>query len=168
MCIVERACCTHSPHAIATWQCYCCHDSLQHADTRAPQACRRKRGTREKQQERQQRRAVSDARRLNAIEDRCPLCFGSSKRQKGLLLSVGRLTYMALPARGSLADGHVVIAPTDHVPSFRAADEDVFEELKNFRKCLIQMYGKQVCMRTTWKWFWHVQALCVLPVPNIR
>jgi Protein similar to CwfJ C-terminus 1 len=107
-------------------------------------SCRRKRGTREKQQERQQRQAVSDAKRLNSIVDRCLLCFGSAKRRKELMLSIGRLTYMALPARGSLADGHVIITPTDHVASFRAADEDVFEELKNFRKRLIQMFAQQV------------------------
>ena len=88
---------------------------------------------------------MADAKRHTAAIDRCPFCFASAKRNKELTLSIGHRAYMALPPRGNLAEGHVVIYPTDHVPSFRMADEDVFEELKNFRKCLIQMFSKQVC-----------------------
>jgi hypothetical protein len=60
------------------------------------------------------------------------------------MLSLGNHVYLALPARGILTPGHVVLATLDHIPSFRAADEDVFEELKNFRKCLIRMFAAQV------------------------
>lgn len=81
---------------------------------------------------------------MSAIADRCPLCLASAKCSRELLLSIGQQTYMALPERGALAPGHVIVAAAEHVPSFRAADENIFEELKNFRKCLIQMHAKQV------------------------
>ena len=30
--------------------------------------------------------------------------------------------------------------PADHMPSCRQVDEDVWTELRNFKKCLIQMF----------------------------
>jgi hypothetical protein len=57
--------------------------------------------------------------------------------------------YLALPERASVASGHVLICTVEHEPSFRAADEDAFEELTNFRKCLIQMFAKQVWKKNT-------------------
>jgi len=33
--------------------------------------------------------------------------------------------------------------PADHVPSCRAVDEDVWTELRNFKKCLLQMFMAQ-------------------------
>jgi hypothetical protein len=78
------------------------------------------------------------------MADRCSLCYASAKRHKYLTLSLGNQVYLALPERASVAAGHVLICTVEHEPSFRAADEDAFEELTNFRKCLIQMFAKQV------------------------
>lgn len=79
------------------------------------------------------------------VASRCNLCFMSGKRNKEITLSVGSLAYLALPARGSLVPGHCTIIPVDHVASMRAADSEVVEEVKNFKKCLIQMFQAQVC-----------------------
>lgn len=84
------------------------------------------------------------------IERQCRLCFMGEKRNRDLTLSVGMHVYMALPERGSLSWGHVCLIPVEHTPSFRAADDDVYEELKNFQKCLIKMFegevGKHECV----------------------
>lgn len=77
----------------------------------------------------------------------------SAKRNNELTVSVGMHVYMAMPARGSLALGHVCIIPVEHTPSFRAADDEVYEELKNFQKCLINMYKEEVgfaCNSRAW------------------
>lgn len=79
------------------------------------------------------------------VASKCNLCFMSDKRNKENTLSVGDLAYLALPARGSLAAGHCQIIPVDHVGSMRAAASEVAEEVKNFKKCLIQMFQAQVC-----------------------
>ena len=39
--------------------------------------------------------------------------------------------------------GHCLIAPIAHVVSSRAADEDVWDEIRNFKKCLVRMFGAQ-------------------------
>jgi len=67
-----------------------------------------------------------------------------AKRNTDLTVSVGMHVYMAIPERGSIGPGHVCIMPVEHTPSFRAADDDVYEELKNFQKCLMQMYEAEV------------------------
>jgi len=45
--------------------------------------------------------------------------------------------------RGRLAEGHCCLVPADHVPSCRQVDEDVWTELRNFKKCLLQMFMAQ-------------------------
>ncbi len=45
--------------------------------------------------------------------------------------------------RGCLVPGHCLIVPMDHVSSCRQADEQVWTEMRNFKKCLVQMYAAQ-------------------------
>jgi len=45
--------------------------------------------------------------------------------------------------RGRLAEGHCIIVPAEHASSSRQVDEDVFTELRNFKKCLIRMFMAQ-------------------------
>ena len=57
-----------------------------------------------------------------------------------------------LPPSGRLVPGHCIIAPIAHCPSSRAADEDVYEEMRNFKKCLVKMFaaqGKECCFIET-------------------
>lgn len=46
--------------------------------------------------------------------------------------------------RGRLVDGHSIIVPTEHVASTRQVDEHIWTELRNFKKCVLQMYMAQV------------------------
>jgi hypothetical protein len=39
--------------------------------------------------------------------------------------------------------GHCQIAPVEHTPSSRVADEAAWTEMRNFKKCLIQMFARQ-------------------------
>lgn len=68
----------------------------------------------------------------------------SPKRNRDLTVSVGMHVYMAMPEQGSLVPGHVMLLPVEHASSFREADDDAYEELKNFQKCLIQMFALEV------------------------
>jgi len=55
----------------------------------------------------------------------------------------GVKTYLALPAMGSLTEGHCLIVPCTHVNSTLLADEDVWTEMRNFKKCLIRMFARE-------------------------
>lgn len=37
---------------------------------------------------------------------------------------------------------HYILAPVTHIPTRIGADESMIEELKNYQKCLIQMFDK--------------------------
>lgn len=46
--------------------------------------------------------------------------------------------------RGRLVPGHCLIVPNDHTPSTRQVDEHIWTEIRNFKKCLLQMFMAQV------------------------
>ena len=43
--------------------------------------------------------------------------------------------------------GHCLIVPMDHVATCRLADEQVWTEMRNFKKCLVQMYAAEARAR---------------------
>lgn len=47
--------------------------------------------------------------------------------------------------RGRLVPGHCLIVPAEHVASTRQVDEHIWTEIRNFKKCLLQMFMAQVC-----------------------
>eukprot|EP00887_Chlorella_sp_A99_P005045 scaffold4.g5045.t1 len=92
---------------------------------------------------REKQRQIADFRRMNSALEQCSHCFNSGNRPKQLTIAIGTAAYLALPARGRLVPGHCCIIPADHLPSSRQADETVWTEMRNFKKCLIQMFMKQ-------------------------
>lgn len=51
--------------------------------------------------------------------------------------------YLGLPKRKIFRKyHHFILAPVDHVQTRIGIDEDVAEEIKNYQKCLIQMFDK--------------------------
>ena len=105
---------------------------------------REKRMSGAKQQARAKARAVLDHRRAEANQRRCPHCLDNPEKPfKHLHVAYGNLAYLALPHAGRLVPGHCVIAPIAHGPSSRAADEDAWEEMRNFKKCLVRMFASR-------------------------
>ena len=41
-------------------------------------------------------------------------------------------------------EGHCIIVPTEHVASTRQVDDHICTEMRNFKKCVLQMYMAQV------------------------
>lgn len=104
---------------------------------------RRKKGNEEQLRRRDRDRQVAQHRRLNSATENCPLCFESKRRERDLTVAIGQHVYLSLTPRAPLAEGHCVIASSDHVASMRRLDEHCWNEVTNFQKCLVQMYHKQ-------------------------
>lgn len=102
-----------------------------------------RKATKEREAQREKQRQIREYSRANSALEQCRLCFASSHRPRQLTLAIGQSTYLALPARGRLVPGHCVIVPAEHVPSARQLDEQAWNEMRNFKKCLIQMFMKQ-------------------------
>ena len=70
----------------------------------------------------------------------CRWCIGSKRSQKHLMVAMGKSVYLSLPGTVSLTEGHCLIVPMGHVSSGTQLDEDVWNEVQEFRKALVKMF----------------------------
>ncbi|CAN0892673.1 CWF19-like protein 2 [Linum grandiflorum] len=75
---------------------------------------------------------ASLGRRIVTQQQRCLSCFENPNRSKESVLSIANFTYLALPETKPV-----------HESSTRSLDDKVWEEIRNFKKCLIMMFAKQ-------------------------
>ena len=59
---------------------------------------------------------------------------------KHLIISLGEKTFLSLPKRGMIVEGHCLIMPLESVVSSRECDEDVYNEFTRFKKQLQAMF----------------------------
>ncbi len=105
-----------------------------------------------KQQLKAKEKAVRDYKRMQTSQNKCIYCIDAPDKPKHLHVAYGNLAYLMLPAQGRLLPGHCIIAPIAHAQSSRQVDEDVWEEMRNFKKCLVRMFsqeGKECCFIET-------------------
>ncbi|XP_022158360.1 CWF19-like protein 2 homolog isoform X2 [Momordica charantia] len=82
-------------------------------------------------------------RHMATQEERCIFCFENPNRPKHLTVSIANYTYLMLPQWEPVVTGHCCILPIQHESSTRSVDKTVWEEIRNFKKCLIMMFAKQ-------------------------
>merc|ERR1712025_866500 len=56
------------------------------------------------------------------------------------MVSVGKSVYLSLPGTASLVPGHCLIVPMGHVTAGTYLDEDVWNEIQEYRKALTKMF----------------------------
>ncbi|XP_004288447.1 PREDICTED: CWF19-like protein 2 [Fragaria vesca subsp. vesca] len=83
------------------------------------------------------------ANRFSIQQERCLFCFENPKRPAHLVVAIGNYSYLMLPQQKPVVDGHCYVLPMQHVPATRTLDDHVWEEIRNFKKCLIMMFAKQ-------------------------
>lgn len=93
-----------------------------------------------KQEERSRKKAIQAHNKMQDILSNCWFCFDNPTLDRNFLISLGNLVYLALPKRGTLTPGHCLIIPMSHQTACNTIDEDILEEILNFKKCLIQMF----------------------------
>ena len=91
----------------------------------------------------QQRPTVQNYNRIQTQTERCQLCFGNENRPKHLTMAIANFSYLTLPPRKPLVNGHCYIVPMQHEGATRNVDDDTWEELRNFKKCLVKMFDEQ-------------------------
>lgn len=99
--------------------------------------------TRQKRQQSAPQRAVLEHRRYQQTVESCWFCFENPRIERHLIVSLGEHTYLALPKRGRLVDGHCLLVPMRHVTSMAAADEEVYEEMQRFKSGLVRMLAER-------------------------
>ncbi|KDP45651.1 hypothetical protein JCGZ_17258 [Jatropha curcas] len=83
------------------------------------------------------------AKRILTQQERCLFCFENPIRPKHLVVSIANFTYLMLPQWQPVVPGHCCILPLQHESATRMVDNNVWEEIRNFKKCLIMMFAKQ-------------------------
>ncbi|KAI1317155.1 hypothetical protein EDD11_008946 [Mortierella claussenii] len=85
--------------------------------------------------------AIHDYRKTQSALDNCPMCFKDEGRTQPIMpvISMGSRVYLGLPLHKEFLPGHCMIVPIQHVTSTLECDDDAWDEIRNFMKCLIQM-----------------------------
>ncbi|KAF8401823.1 hypothetical protein HHK36_012769 [Tetracentron sinense] len=81
--------------------------------------------------------------RILTQQERCQFCFENPTRPRHLVVSIANFTYLMLPQWQPVVTGHCCILPMQHESATRTVDNNVWDEIRNFKKCLIQMFAKQ-------------------------
>ncbi|KII90551.1 hypothetical protein PLICRDRAFT_52280 [Plicaturopsis crispa FD-325 SS-3] len=115
--------------------------------------------------------AVHDYKRTQKAMSSCPFCFGEDDSPpKAPVVAMGTRVYLSCTLHDELLDGHCLIVPIQHHLNMLEADDDVWDEVRNFMKCLMRMYAdedKGVVFYETvinLKWQAHTCIECV-PLP---
>jgi len=96
-----------------------------------------------RQNEALRKKAISDHKKNEEILSSCSYCPSSPAFAKHLMVATGSKTYLALPEKGTLTKGHCIIAPIDHLHATSSVDEEVWQEIRNFKKCLMRMFHEE-------------------------
>ena len=91
--------------------------------------------------------AISDFQKMNRILDSCPLCHyeDTDKPPVAPIVSLATRVYLTLPTEPEINDegGGACIIPIQHRVNLLECDDDEWEEIRNFMKCLTRMYHDQ-------------------------
>ncbi|KAM3356502.1 CWF19-like protein 2 [Capsicum galapagoense] len=86
---------------------------------------------------------ANHARRILTQQERCQFCFENPTRPKHLVVAIANFSYLSLPVWRPIAPGHCCILTMQHESATRSLDDNVWEEFRNFKKCLIMVFAKQ-------------------------
>ncbi|KAI1376984.1 cell cycle control protein cwf19 [Hypoxylon crocopeplum] len=116
-------------------------DDLEYMDENAEKLAKRV----QKSEINLKNQAVGEFQKINKILDNCQLCHHEDRDQPPIapLVSLATRVYLTLPTEPELSEGGAVIVPIQHRTNLLECDDDEWEEIRNFMKCLIRMYHDQ-------------------------
>jgi hypothetical protein len=95
-------------------------------------------------------KSIDEFKKKEKITKECWFCTDSDRfkmeRASDWIVAYGNYTYLAIPKSRSLHPLHCLIVPMSHVCSLldcREFEDEIWEEVRNFKKCLLQMAAKQ-------------------------
>jgi hypothetical protein len=91
--------------------------------------------------------AIQDYQRTNRILDSCPLCHHEDRSPPqppiAPVVSLATRVFLTLPTEPEISEGGAVIVPIQHRTNLLECDDDEWDEIRNFMKCLTRMYHDQ-------------------------
>ncbi|KAI6123470.1 CwfJ C-terminus 1-domain-containing protein-like protein [Pisolithus croceorrhizus] len=115
--------------------------------------------------------AIHDYKRTQKVLATCPFCYGEDDSPpKAPVIAMGTRAYLSCTLTEELLEGHCLIVPIQHHLSMLEADDDVWDEVRNFMKSIMKMFAEEdkgvVFYETVinLKWQKHTFIECV-PLP---
>ncbi|KAF9816911.1 hypothetical protein IEO21_03785 [Rhodonia placenta] len=118
--------------------------------------------------------AINDYKQTQKVLATCPFCFGEDDSlPKAPIIAMGTRVYLSCTLTDELVEGHCIIVPMQHHLNMLEGDDDVWDEVRNFMKCLMRMFAEEdkgvVFYETVinLKWQKHTVIECV-PLPWVH
>ncbi|KIM24663.1 hypothetical protein M408DRAFT_26787 [Serendipita vermifera MAFF 305830] len=115
--------------------------------------------------------AINDYAKTQKVMASCVHCYGEDDSPpKAAVIAMGTRSYLACTTNQELVPGHCHIVPIQHHLSTLEGDDDLWDEITNFMKCLMRMFHEEdkgvVFFETviSLRWQKHTYIECI-PVP---
>ncbi|KAF7299218.1 Complexed with Cdc5 protein cwf19 [Mycena indigotica] len=88
--------------------------------------------------------AINDYKRTQKVLAECHFCYGEDGETppKAPVVAMGTRAYLSCTTNEELVKGHCLIVPIQHHLNMLEADDDVWDEVRNFMKCLMRMFAE--------------------------
>ncbi|TFY75189.1 hypothetical protein EWM64_g8821 [Hericium alpestre] len=88
--------------------------------------------------------AIQDYKRTQQALATCPFCYGEDDSlPKAPVIALGTRVYLSCTLQEELVPGHCLIVPIQHHLTMLEADDDVWDEVRNFMKSVMQMFADE-------------------------
>ncbi|KAL4080953.1 CwfJ C-terminus 1-domain-containing protein-like protein [Scleroderma citrinum] len=88
--------------------------------------------------------AIHDYKRTQKVLATCPFCYGEDDSPpKGPVIAMATRAYLSCTLNEELLEGHCLIVPIQHHLSMLEADDDVWDEVRNFMKSIMKMFAEE-------------------------
>ncbi|THU88150.1 hypothetical protein K435DRAFT_680387 [Dendrothele bispora CBS 962.96] len=88
--------------------------------------------------------AIHDYKRTQKALASCHFCYGEDDSPpRAPVIAMGTRVYLSCTLNEELVPGHCFIVPIQHHLTMLEGDDDVWDEVRNFMKCLMRMYAEE-------------------------
>ncbi|KAL5520023.1 hypothetical protein ACEPAG_1683 [Sanghuangporus baumii] len=115
--------------------------------------------------------AIQDYKKTQKVLATCPFCYGEDDSlPKAPVIAMATRCYLSCTLTEELVQGHCLIVPIQHHLATLEGDDDLWDEIRNFMKCLMRMFAEEdkgvIFYETVinLKWQAHTVIECV-PLP---
>lgn len=84
-----------------------------------------------------------EQQRIDASLNNCLFCYTSERIPNVSVVALGSKVYLGLTDTIDLVPGHCIISTSQHIQSTLECEDDTWDEIRNFMKCLIKMFAKK-------------------------
>ena len=77
--------------------------------------------------------------KMEKIQEKCEFCLESEVVDMSTVIAVGHYAYLAAPRDNTLDPLHCIIVPNQHASSMTGCDDAIWDEVRNFKKCLLSL-----------------------------